>query len=105
MTDEVNEKSTSYLSVTFKDKAGAAAAPASATYRIDCITTGTAIKGDTALTPAGTVEIAITPNENRIVTPGNARERRRVTVTATYGATDSVSDEFDYDVVNLSHVT
>lgn len=105
MTDEVNEKSTSYLSVTFKDKAGAAAAPASATYRIDCLTTGTAIKADTALAPAGSVEITITPTENRIVTSGNARERRRVTVTANYGASDSVSEQYDYDVVDLSHVT
>lgn len=104
MTDEVKEQSTSYLTVTFKDKAGAVAAPASATYRIDCLTTGTAIKAATALTPAATVEITIAPNENRIVTPGNTRERRRVTVTASYGASDGVNEEFDYDVVNLSQV-
>lgn len=105
MADEVKEKSTAYLTVTFKDKAGSPAAPASATYRIDCLTTGTAIRPETALTSAGSVEITITPEENRIVGTTNVRERRRVTVQASYGAADGVTDQFDYDVLNLAFVS
>lgn len=100
----VNEKTTSYLTVTFKDKAGAQVAPASATYRIDCLTTGTAIKVETALAPAAQIEITITPTENRIVVAANARESRRVTVVGVYGAADQVTAHYDYDVENLSGI-
>lgn len=101
----INEKTTGYLTVTFKDKAGAQAVPASATYRIDCLTTGTAITPETALAPAAQIEIVITPTENRIVTAANARETRRVTVTGVYGAADQVTAQYDYDVENLSQIT
>lgn len=101
----VNEKSTAYLTVTFKDKAGVQQVPASATYRIDCLTTGTAIKAETALTPAGSVEITLTPTDNRIIAAANVRESRRVTVNAVYGASDEVHDQFDYDVENRAFVS
>lgn len=100
----VNEKTTAYLTVRFNDKTGAQQAPASATYRIDCLTTGTAIKAAAALTPAGSVEITLTPTDNRIVAAANVRETRRVTVSAIYGGSDEVHDQFDYDVENRSFV-
>ena len=49
----VNEKSTAYLTVTFRDKAGAAQAPASAKYRIDDVTTGQLVRGDTDISSPG----------------------------------------------------
>ena len=101
----VTEKSTGYLTVTFKDKAGAQQAPASASYRIDCLTTGTAIKAETALIAAGSVDITITPTDNRIIAAANVRESRRVTVSAIYGAADEVHDQFDYDVENRAFVS
>lgn len=100
----VNEGTTAYLTVTFKDKAGVNAAPASATYRLDCLTTGTAIKPPTALPAGASVEVTLTKTDNRIVTAANVRERRRVTVVGTYGADDQVQQEYDYDVLNLRFV-
>lgn len=99
--EKINEGTTAYLTVTFKDKAGVNAAPTSATYRVDCLTTGTAIRAATALPAGASVELTLTKTDNRIVTPANVRERRRVTVVGTYGADDQVQEEYDYDVLNL----
>ena len=101
----VPEKTTAYLTVSFLDKAGAPAIPASVTYRIDCLTTNTAILADTALTPAASIEITLTPAQNAIINQANALEAKRVTVKATYGASDALNDEYDYLVKNLSGVT
>ena len=98
-----NERSTAWLTVSFKDKAGALAAPASANYRVDCLTTGTAIRAETALTPASSIEITLTPGDNAIVAAANVRETRRVTIKAAYGAADEIKDQYDYVVENLSH--
>ena len=45
--ERVNEKSTAYLAVTFRDKAGTAQAPVTASYRIDDVTTGQQVRDDT----------------------------------------------------------
>lgn len=101
----VNEKSTSYVTATFKDKAGAAQTPSTVTYRIDCLTTGAVILSDTSLTPASSIEITITATQNAMQLAGNLRETRRVTVRATYGVGDSINDQYDYDILNLTGVT
>jgi len=101
----VPEKTTAYLTVSFLDKAGAAAIPSAVTYRIDCLTTNTAILADTALTPASSIEITLTPAQNAIINQSDALETKRVTVKASYGASDGLNDEYDYLVKNLSGVT
>ncbi len=100
---EVDERTTSYLTVAFKDKTGAAALPTAASYRIDCLTSGRVIRASTALAPSSSIEITLTPGDNTIQVPGNTLETRRVTVHAEYGAGDEINDQYDYDVVNLSH--
>ena len=105
MTTIVNENSTSYVTVVPKDKDGVAATPATLVYQIDCVTTGTNMKAETALTPGTSVEITITPTENAINDQNNSHEERVVTVTAGYGASDQVIEEFDYLVMNLYAAT
>lgn len=100
----VNEETTSYLEVDFHDKSGELQAPATVSYRIDCLTTGEPVKGDTSITAAGSVEIEIEANENAIRDPSNAREWKRVTVTATFGPNDRINDQFNYWVRNLSAI-
>lgn len=102
--EQVNERSTAYLTVTFKDKAGAAQQPTAASYRIDDVATGTEIRGDTALTPGTSIEIILTPADNAIVSPRLPVERHVVTVTGTYGASDAVRSQYAYEVVNLQAV-
>lgn len=100
----VNEGSTAYLTVTFRDKSGALAAPSSLSYRIDCLITGQVVRADTALTPADTVEITLTPADMAIITASNSRETKRVTVKAGYGASDAVNGEYELIVKNLGGV-
>lgn len=97
-----NERSAAWLTVSFKDKDRVLATPVSVTYRVDCITTGTVIRAITALTPASSIEIALTPDDNRIIADANQRELRRVTVKAVYGSGDEIVDQYDYAVDNLS---
>jgi len=104
--EQVNERSTAYLSVTFRDKAGAAQAPSSAAYRIDDAGSGQVVRGDTAIpTPGSTVEITLTPADNALLAEANPYERRRVTVTAEYGGGEAVTAEYVYRVVNLAGVS
>lgn len=102
----LDEKTTGYLTAEFKDKNDDDAVPTSISYRIDCLTTGTAIKGATPVTPpAASVEIVLSSDDNRIITDTNKYERRIVTVTAIYGASDQINKEYKYDVKNLKAVT
>ncbi len=105
MLQEVKERSTAYLTASFLDRNNSPAAPTSGTYRIDCLTTGTQIVGDTALPAGSAPEIVLTPTINRIIQSGNVREKRRVTVRGVYGSGDEVNDKYEYYVVNLSGVT
>lgn len=102
--EQVNEGSSAYLTVTFKDKAGLAQEPTAASYRIDDVATGTEIRDDTDLTPADSIEIALTPADNAIVSPRLPVERHVVTVTGTYGEDDAVRAQYVYEVVNLQAV-
>lgn len=99
----VNEGSLRKLTVTFLDEAGQPAVPAAVSYRIDCLTSGTVIKTDTSVTPAASLDITIPGADNALVDQANSRERRRVTVTATYADGDEHS-YFDYWIKNLSGV-
>jgi hypothetical protein len=103
--ERVNERSTAYITVVFRDKTGAAAAPTTITYRIDDVATGKEIRDDTAITPAAsTVEIVLTPADNAMASPALAVERHAVTVTGVYGDADQVIGEYVYEVLNLQAV-
>lgn len=105
MSNVINERTSAYLTVVFRDRNGAPATPTALSYRIDCLSTSTEILAPTALALASTVEIHLTPTQTRIVSPANAHEQRRVTVSASYGAADGLNDEYDFVVRNLSGVT
>jgi len=101
----VNEKSTAYLTITFRDKVGAAQAPTSAKYRIDDITSGQTVRGDTdILAPGSTVELVLTVADNTMKNAGAPHEQRRVTIEAGYGDGDAVTAEYVYEVLNLTGV-
>ena len=103
--EEVNEQSTSYLTISPFDRNDAPAVPTGLYYRIDCVTTGTAITAETSLTPASSVVLTITPQENRIITNDNDYELRKVTIRAEYSGSDQHNEVFDYKVKNLSKVS
>jgi hypothetical protein len=107
MLDVVDENSTWVLTITFRDRNGNLATPASATYRIDEATLegslAAEVRDDTALAPiASEFALSLTPADNAIVGTGDpAFQERVVTVTATYGADDVKVDEYRYRVRNL----
>lgn len=101
---EITEQSTGYLTVSFYDKAGALAVPASATYRIDDVVSGSSVRAATALTPASTIEITLTKQDNTILNDARRDEQRRVTIISVYSSTDQVTDEYIYGVRNLAKV-
>jgi hypothetical protein len=103
--ERVNEKSTAYLTVTFRDKVGATQAPATAKYRIDDVATGQTVRAEAEIAePGSTVELTLTVDDNTLKNPIVAAEQRRVTVTGTYGTGDAVRSEYIYEVVNLAGI-
>lgn len=105
MSETVNEESSAYLTITFKDKSGNPVSPTSAVYRIDDVDSGTEIRADTALASSSSVEITLTPIDNQILNNTLDYETKRVTVKAVYGASDGVNDQYEYVVKNLSKIS
>jgi hypothetical protein len=102
---QVNERSTAWLTVTFRDKTGAAQAPTSATYRIHDAGSGALVREAVLSAPGSTVEIVLTDEDNALRNPAAGYEKRRVTVEAQFGQGDAVTAEFVYQVLNLAGVT
>lgn len=100
----ITEGTSHYLTVEFRDKANVLAAPTGIFYRIDDVLTGTTILADTAIGSASSIEITITPAQNAIINPLNPTEVKRVTVKASYAASEAINDEFEYAIKNLGAV-
>ncbi len=103
-TDTVLEGSTAYLTVDFLDKDGNLVVPTSVVYSIFCLSNGVAVKAETALGAASSIEIVIKPVDTVIINSANSRELKRVTVKAVYGLDDGKNAQFDYYVKNLTGV-
>lgn len=99
----INEGSSGTLSIEFLDEAGAPAVPSSISYRIDCATNDVAIRADTAIAPASSIDLALTPDDTRIVAQSHRVERRRVTLVATFGPGDQLTQDYEYSVRNLNY--
>lgn len=86
----------------FRNRADSSAdTPASIKYRIDCLTTGRAIKDWTTVTPGTSVEIAVTGSENAIQDDCNDYEVKQLTVQSDAGASDQCRGRKTWRVENL----
>lgn len=101
---QYNEQTSGQVTITFRDAAGALAAPASATYRIDCLTTGSVVRASTALGAGSSVTINLTSTDTAIVQTANQYEIKSITVVGIYGAGDQVTQDVQYAVKNLRSV-
>lgn len=102
---KINEGTTAWVTLAFKDRAGAPVSPTSMIYRIDCMTSGAAITPPTTiLLPGTTPEITITALENALQDQNNPQEYRRMTITANYGLADVLNSTFDWTVNNLNYI-
>lgn len=74
------DEGTSFTATANFRLADAATTPTTARYRVDCATTGKAIRAWTDLTPASSIDITLTPDDNQIVSNTRHSERRQLTV-------------------------
>ncbi len=94
------EQSSFEATAYFRDSDDAASAPTTARYRIDCLETGLNLVGWTALTPAVSNSITITPTVNAIQNKENRTEKKQLTVHA-----DQNTDTQRVDIVSWKVVT
>lgn len=102
--EKVKEGSTSWLTVSPKDKTGAPAAPSSATWAVNDQGSGQAIQAATPLTPGTSMEIVLTPAINTLLDPDHEFEIRVVTVEMDFGASDAKTEEYQYQVDRLKYM-
>jgi hypothetical protein len=88
----------------FYDENYVPSSPLTARYRIDCLTTGQAIRDWTTFNPGQSVTIAVTPNDNRIINTRNPSERRQMVVQSNYGTDTQSVQSTDWIVENLQGV-
>ena len=74
------DEGTSFTATAIFRTGDAADTPTTARYRIDCASTGKAIRAWTDLTPGTSIDITITPDDNQIVSNTRSKERRQLTV-------------------------
>lgn len=104
--DTVNEKSSSFLTITFYDKDGVGVSPTSATWKVHDLETGTVLKAAVSLSAGSSVEVELTVPINSLVTSTNQFETHVVTVEATYSGSDhGHNEQYYYQVKNLNFVT
>ena len=85
----------------FRDSSDAADTPSTVHYRIDDLTTQTAITAWTSATPGTSVDISITQTENRIIDHSNIWERRQLVVSADKGTSTETRDTVEWKVENV----
>ncbi|PKN71198.1 MAG: hypothetical protein CVU54_01895 [Deltaproteobacteria bacterium HGW-Deltaproteobacteria-12] len=103
----VNEETTLTLQCTFADGTGAAVIPSAGLYRLDDVSSDTQIVDWTAFTPsAATHDLTITDAQNAILDSTRAVEKKRLTVSITFGTDNKkATAEYVYAVRNLSKIT
>lgn len=97
---KVQEKSSFTATVYFRDD-NAGTTPTTARYRIDCRTTGDAIRAWTDLTPAESIEITITPDDNKIVSYQRREERRQLTIETNTDLDTQTRERVYWTVENI----
>lgn len=103
-SNEITERTTLVLTVSFFDEDEVAVTPDSATYRITSLqgTRGTAVLAATAISPLNTTaDIEITSDQNQIIRQRNPYEIKVVTIEFEYGSGKQGTAEYRYRVLNL----
>jgi hypothetical protein len=108
MTHYVNESSAMTVRARFFNETGDLVSPTTARYLIRDISNDREVRAWTSLSPAATIDIAITASDNDIYEHTGSRkrfERRVVTVQADEGTPTQRTDEIEYWVRNLAGIT
>lgn len=104
----VNESSAMTVRARFFNETGDLVTPTTARYLIRDVSNDREVRSWTSLSPAATIDIAITASDNDMYE--NSRRERRfekrvVTVQADQGTATQRTDEIEYWVRNLAGIT
>jgi hypothetical protein len=105
--DVCNEKSTKWLQFSFFNRLNQPVIPSAVYVSIYDEASNTAIRARAALTStlATVMEMEITSDENKLVNEDHQFELRTVTVEYDDGSTGKKTDEYQYNIKNLKHVS
>ncbi len=107
----IDERNSFTATASFRD-GDTAQAPTTARYRLDCLSTGTKLLGWTNLSPAESIAIPITSENNRIVSAStttgsaflgvgnNGFEKKQLTLASDPGETTETRDVITWKVKN-----
>lgn len=103
----VNEKDSLYVDAVFTDETGAPSTPTAIEVGVYCLTTGATVRalGSAGVSPAPAVTIALASDDMKIRADANARELKRITVVAYFGASVRRTKTVDVEVVNTQLVS
>ena len=96
----VKEGSSFTATVKFR-ASGAASAPTTAKYRLDCLTTGQRLVDWTSLSVAASIDIPITATNNAIQNQYNTTEKKQLTVASDPDTSTQTRDTMVYKVENI----
>ena len=96
----VQEKSSFTATVSFRD-GDTSTVPTTARYRVDCNTTGDAIRAWTDLTPAASIDVTLTPDDNKIVSSYYRDERRQLTIETNTDLSTQTRERVFWTVKNI----
>lgn len=103
--ENINEKSSATLTITFKDSSNNLVTPVSGTYQIDAVPGGS-IRTPTSFTPvSSTYDILLTPDDNKILNTTKTKEVHMVTVTVDLGGGDQSTAIYRYYVTNFKYIS
>lgn len=100
--ETVNDGSTAYLVASFLNKSGVAEAPDAISYSVRDLYSGLELRASTTVAPSATIEIELSPTDNRIIRQSYTREMRLVIVVATFGVGDVLKSVHRYWVRNVA---
>lgn len=104
--EEVNEKSTYVVKLSFKDENGVAVTPDSLTYRLDDESSGEEIIEDTVVVPGTTYyNLTISSDSNSILNDDKKFEIKVLSASFTYSTTKVGTAEHKYKVLNLKYLS
>lgn len=95
----INEGRALRFTVSFEQD-GAAFIPDTVRYRVDDEQSGSSVVDWTDVTPADSIVIVLSGDDNQLVSESNRRERRTLTVEADAGTNYAANDYVQFDILN-----
>jgi hypothetical protein len=101
-----NEGDAFIQDIGFYDSDFSASTPATARYRIDCLTNKREVSDWTEISsPTQAEEIVVTSSDNAIINTRNKQELRQMVVQSNYGTDTQKSETIEWTVRNLQGVS